>query len=122
MTDLCAFAMEGHHSAGQVQITYGQSGSFTGTRSRIIEKQQQGVVATTLWFTPIWCCKQGLHFVFLQIHHGSGSVLLQMNSPNLMTPFEMFRGVYPYESHPGAQSGQPLVNGGGPTTPGMLQV
>jgi hypothetical protein len=74
-------------------------GCFTGARARIVEKQQQGIVAKALMILLVRCGQQRLHFLFVQVVHGAGHMLFEMDLLNLATPFQMFWAVGAYTFH-----------------------
>lgn len=109
-TGAVSYLAENAHAAGdRIDVADGQVGCLVRPHTGIVEKQQQGVVTSTLRCTSIWASKERIHFSLVEIGHHRSCSLLVRDAAQLGAPLDMFRAVLANESSQSMDSSQTLI-------------
>src|ERR1700730_2286712 len=95
---------------------------FRGSGPRVIEEQQESVIATTLCCSPIWGTQQSVHFQLLKIRDESLAGLFKWNRANLAAPFDVSWAILAYKVCKGTDGSKPSIAGGNTAVPRRLEI
>ena len=109
-------------TCGKVRSLDPDLGRFIGPGPGVVQEQQQGMVPTALGRRQVRRREQGIHLRLLQVRDQRPRSLLERHRPHLPAPLDQLRRVQADEPGQGMDRGQPLVPGGDPASPLLLQV
>jgi hypothetical protein len=116
------FAADFNRTTGQVELANKQLCGFLSARSRVVEKQQQRVVAAALGGEAIRSAQKRIHLRFVEIGDDYLAGFLEWNGTDLTTPGNVLRTVLSHEASQRVDRGQPLVAGVNPALPRLFQI
>ena len=122
MSFFTPFAADLHGAARQVEFANEQLCGFLGAGPRVVQKQQQSVVAVALGGFAVRGSQKCIHLRFIQIRDYCLVGFLEGNGTDLTAPVNMFRIVLSDEARQSMNRGQPLVASGNRTLPRLFQV